>query len=89
MSSITPNAAQDLAATFADDPRVYFNKVTGRWQFEDDDGKEMEWDIAKGSWTPVVRSEVQSPTAHSLSANRCGVFLTDRRGAASGTTSRL
>lgn len=52
---IVPNASEDLATAFAADPRIYFNQVTARWQFEDDDGKEMEWDIVKGTWVEVVR----------------------------------
>ncbi|KAG8985075.1 hypothetical protein FRB90_004948 [Tulasnella sp. 427] len=47
-----------LAATFASDPRIYFNKQTGRWQFEDDDGKEMEYDTATGAWVPVIDDEL-------------------------------
>lgn len=64
-----------LAANFASDPRIYFNKVTGRWQFEDDDGKEMEYDTATGTWVQVVRlldriplhgheSDTFTPTTH-------------------------
>ena len=50
-------AAHDaLAASFAADPRVFFNKVSGTWQFEDDNGQEMEWDTGKGAWVPLVSS---------------------------------
>lgn len=41
-------------AGFATDPRIHFSKVTGKWEFEDDDGNEMEWDMAKQAWVPVV-----------------------------------
>ncbi|KAG9038049.1 hypothetical protein FRB95_002977 [Tulasnella sp. JGI-2019a] len=52
------NAEDGLAATFASDPRVYFNKVDSRWQFEDDDGTEMEWDTAKHAWVPIIDDEL-------------------------------
>ncbi|KAG8906657.1 hypothetical protein FRB99_006358 [Tulasnella sp. 403] len=62
MASSAPETTQEahdaLAASFAADPRVYFSKETGRWQFEDDDGKEMEWDVAKGAWVPVIDEEL-------------------------------
>jgi HIV Tat-specific factor 1 len=45
----------DHTASFSTDPRIAFNKVTGKWEFEDDDGNEMEWDMVKNSWVPVVR----------------------------------
>ncbi|KAG8863479.1 hypothetical protein FRB96_008219 [Tulasnella sp. 330] len=58
-SSITQTSTQDaLAASFASDPRVYFNKVANRWQFEDDDGTEMEWDTTKAAWVPVIDEEL-------------------------------
>ncbi|KAG8956393.1 hypothetical protein FRC04_004474 [Tulasnella sp. 424] len=47
-----------LAANFASDPRIYFNKVTGRWQFEDDDEKEMEYDTATGTWVQVIDDDL-------------------------------
>ena len=43
-----------LAAQFASDPRIHFDTVAGTWQFEDDDGKEMEWDAKTSAWIPVV-----------------------------------
>ena len=68
--SSTPNAiaagssAEAQAAAFADDPRVHFDRQSGTWRFEDDDGNEMEYDSAKGAWVPVV-----SPSP--FHANRC------------------
>ena len=40
------SSAQAQAAAFADDPRVHFDKQSGTWKFEDDDGNEMEYDAA-------------------------------------------
>ena len=39
------------------DERVHFDRQTGKWTFEDDDGNEMEWDIKTNAWVPVVRSD--------------------------------
>lgn len=61
MSNITgPPSAQAgstleaQAAAFADDPRVHFDRNSGTWRFEDDNGDEMEYDSSKGAWVPVV-----------------------------------
>jgi HIV Tat-specific factor 1 len=62
MSSAPPpsvaagSSAEDQAAAFNDDPRIYFSKEDGTWRFEDDDGNEFEYDSVKGAWLPVVRS---------------------------------
>ena len=58
-STLPPTAAAGSsaavqAAAFADDPRVHFDKQSGTWKFEDDDGNEMEYDATKGVWVPVV-----------------------------------
>lgn len=45
-------AAQEAA--FADDPRVHFDRASGTWRLENDDGSELEYDAAKGAWVPVV-----------------------------------
>ncbi|THV05065.1 hypothetical protein K435DRAFT_774056 [Dendrothele bispora CBS 962.96] len=50
--------ATGLPAAFADDPRVYFSKDTNTWRYEEDDGTEMEFDAAKGSWVPLVDEEL-------------------------------
>lgn len=42
------------SASFADDPRVHYNQVSSKWEFEADDGKEYEWDVARNSWVPLV-----------------------------------
>ncbi|KZS98349.1 hypothetical protein SISNIDRAFT_404278 [Sistotremastrum niveocremeum HHB9708] len=49
---------ESLAAAFAQDPRIHFSKVSGTWQYEDEDGKEMEWDVTKGVWKPVVDEDL-------------------------------
>ena len=41
--------------SFAEDPRAFYNKETGTWRLEDDDGNEFEYDQSKASWIPLVR----------------------------------
>jgi len=43
-----------LNVDFANDPRLHFSKESNTWVFEDDDGNEMEWDAAKGTWRAVA-----------------------------------
>lgn len=38
--------------------RVYFNKATDTWRFEQADGSELEYDATKGSWVPLVSQDV-------------------------------
>lgn len=59
VSASPPTALQaktfeEQAAAFASDDRIHFSKATGTWQFEDEDGSEMEWDASKGAWVPLV-----------------------------------
>jgi HIV Tat-specific factor 1 len=73
MSGVLPttkpgSSAEVQAAAFAEDERVYFLKTTNTWRYEDDDGKEMEFDGAKGVWVQVVRSFSLAPT---IKANYC------------------
>ena len=49
MSDDTP------ASSFTADPRVHFDTRSGKWTFEADDGNEMEWEVGRGVWVPVVR----------------------------------
>ena len=42
--------------SFAEDPRAYYDKETGTWRLEDDDGNEFEYDQTKGAWVPLVRT---------------------------------
>lgn len=53
----TPEAQ---AAAFASDPRIHFDRSSGTWRFEDDNGDEFEFDSAKGAWVPLV---CQAPTS--------------------------
>ena len=63
-----PTASSSSTATtggisFAEDPRAFYNKETGTWRLEDDDGNEFEYDQEKGVWIPLVRkfpSDLQS-----------------------------
>ncbi|KAG9123752.1 hypothetical protein FRC07_014058 [Ceratobasidium sp. 392] len=47
-----------LQAQFASDPRIHFSRETQTWYFEDDDGREMEWDAVKNTWVEVVDEEL-------------------------------
>lgn len=47
-----------VGAGFADDPRVHFNQVSGKWEFEADDGREYEWSVARNSWVPLVEEDL-------------------------------
>ncbi|MBW0519588.1 hypothetical protein O181_059303 [Austropuccinia psidii MF-1] len=40
------------------DPRVHFDKTTGKWHFEDDDGREYEWMEAKHAWVPLLEESL-------------------------------
>jgi len=42
--------------SFAEDPRAFYNKETGTWRLEDDDGNEFEYDQEKDAWIPLVRT---------------------------------
>lgn len=49
-------SAEDQAAAFAADPRIYLSKTTNRWSYEDDDGNEFEYDAGTAKWVQVVCS---------------------------------
>ncbi|KAH8918970.1 hypothetical protein BT69DRAFT_1285235 [Atractiella rhizophila] len=41
------------------DPRIHFDRLTGKWKFEDDaSGKEYEYDDGKATWVECVDDEV-------------------------------
>ena len=42
--------------SFAEDPRAFYDKETGTWRLEDDDGNEFEYDQEKDIWVPLVRT---------------------------------
>ena len=52
--------------SFAEDPRAFYNKETGTWRLEDDDGNEFEYDQVKGAWLPLVRVHSPPPQTCSL-----------------------
>lgn len=59
MQAETEDAAHArLQAQFASDPRIHFSKESQTWQYEADDGKEMEWDPVKGVWVEIVDEEM-------------------------------
>ncbi|KAG8701549.1 hypothetical protein FRC09_005291 [Ceratobasidium sp. 395] len=47
-----------LQAQFASDPRIHYSRETETWHFEDDDGREMQWDAAKNTWVEIVDEEM-------------------------------
>ncbi|KAF5393527.1 hypothetical protein D9757_000573 [Collybiopsis confluens] len=40
------------------DSRVYLDKETNTWRYEEDDGSEMEFDATKGLWVPLIDDEL-------------------------------
>ncbi|KAG7098531.1 hypothetical protein E1B28_000470 [Marasmius oreades] len=53
-----PQPIPAVPAAFASDLRVYYNKETETWRYEEDDGTEMEYDVSKGSWMPLVDEDL-------------------------------
>ncbi|CCA67561.1 related to Splicing factor U2AF-associated protein 2 [Serendipita indica DSM 11827] len=59
MSSNLPTTNMPMSiAHFETDPRIHYNTVSQKWEFEDDDGNEMEWDDVKNAWVPLVDEEL-------------------------------
>ncbi|KZT57743.1 hypothetical protein CALCODRAFT_469346 [Calocera cornea HHB12733] len=70
MASIPPALAANGAAAppsdptqigeagFEADPRVYMDRVSGTWRFEDDNGDEMEWEVLGRKWVPVIDEDL-------------------------------
>lgn len=54
MEASTATAMPSSMEDFETDPRIHFNTVSGKWEIEDDDGNEMQWDPLKGAWAPIV-----------------------------------
>lgn len=50
------SSAEQQAAAFAADERIHFDRSSGTWRFEDEEGNEFEYDSVKGTWTALVRS---------------------------------
>jgi len=49
---------EQLAAAFSADPRYHFDRESGTWRFENDDGEELEYDEQKQVWKPVVDEDL-------------------------------
>ncbi|WVO18299.1 hypothetical protein L204_106014 [Cryptococcus depauperatus] len=45
-----------IPGKFEEDPRVAFDKVSGKWQYENEDGTEYEWNGTH--WLPIVDEEL-------------------------------
>lgn len=54
MTEAGPSTPSAPTGDFASDPRIHFDQQSGKWAFEADDGTEMEWDLHRGAWVPVV-----------------------------------
>jgi len=50
-------SAEEQAAAFEDDPRVYFDTQSRQWRLEDGDA-ELEYEPAKAVWIPVVDEDL-------------------------------
>ncbi|KAK7692633.1 hypothetical protein QCA50_004266 [Cerrena zonata] len=68
--SITPSAyiqpasleagssAEQQAAAFASDERIHFDRTSGTWRFEDEEGHEFEYDSVKGKWSALLDDDL-------------------------------
>jgi hypothetical protein len=52
--------AEEQAAAFEDDPRVYFDTQSARWRLEEGDA-EFEYEPSKAVWIPVVSLPPPNP----------------------------
>ncbi|KAH9839417.1 uncharacterized protein C8Q71DRAFT_749414 [Rhodofomes roseus] len=52
------SSAAAQAAAFAEDPRVHFDRTSGTWHLEQDDGTELEYDAAKGAWVSALDEDL-------------------------------
>ncbi|KIJ39912.1 hypothetical protein M422DRAFT_780920 [Sphaerobolus stellatus SS14] len=57
-TAVNAKTFEEQAAAFESDERIHFNKESGTWRFEDDDGAEMEWDTTKNVWVPVIDDDL-------------------------------
>lgn len=46
--------SNSTSASFAEDSHVSFDQETGKWRYEADDGKELEYDVIAQAWVPIV-----------------------------------
>ncbi|KAF8325274.1 uncharacterized protein EI90DRAFT_2186841 [Cantharellus anzutake] len=58
MMTAEREAIDDPTAGFADDPRYFFDTVSGKWQYEADDGTELEYDTVARAWVPLVEEDL-------------------------------
>ncbi|KAJ7680313.1 hypothetical protein DFH06DRAFT_1162606 [Mycena polygramma] len=56
--SAAGSSAQALADAFASDDRIYLEKTSNTWRYEEEDGTEMEYDAVKGIWIPLVDEDL-------------------------------
>ncbi|KAI0032248.1 hypothetical protein K488DRAFT_50289 [Vararia minispora EC-137] len=52
------SSVEAQAAAFQADDRIHFDRQSGTWRIEDDDGSELEYDNVNGKWVPVVDEEL-------------------------------
>ena len=75
-SPVAGSSAEAQAAAFATDPRIHYDRTSGTWRFEDDDGNEHEYDNTKGAWVAVVSTEYTRLRAPALTRwFECGMFV--------------
>ncbi|EPQ57458.1 hypothetical protein GLOTRDRAFT_58836 [Gloeophyllum trabeum ATCC 11539] len=55
---LASSTAEQQAAAFDADPNTYFDKESGTWRYENEDGTELEWDTKKNAWVPVVDEDL-------------------------------
>ncbi|KAF9516195.1 hypothetical protein BS47DRAFT_1442731 [Hydnum rufescens UP504] len=55
-----PTAGEDgnPSQAFVDDPHISFDKESGKWRYETDDGQEFEYDMTARAWVPLVDEEL-------------------------------
>ncbi|THH27841.1 hypothetical protein EUX98_g6337 [Antrodiella citrinella] len=57
-TAVADSSAEAQAAAFAADPRIHYDRASGSWRLEDEDGNESEYDPAKGMWVPLVDEDL-------------------------------
>jgi len=57
-ASTSTAAGSPSAPAPPQDERVHFNRESGKWAFEDDQGDEFEWDAKQNAWMPVFDDDL-------------------------------
>jgi len=57
-TALAGSSAADQQAAFADDPRIHFDRASGTWRLENDDGSELEYDGTIGAWVAIVDEDL-------------------------------